>query len=123
MDKAGKTPAQASSDVQDSDSSHMFFALEYSTDRSADLSAQTPGALRPTHPTCVLCPAGVCLSACVQVCCEEVLEEVGFGLQPQQLTPVSSVVSSAGITGSQQAMFFAQVSREWRPLTELCWLL
>lgn len=45
----------------------------------------------------------------LQVCCEEVLEEVGFSLQPQQLLPVSSVVSSAGITGSAQAMFFAQV--------------
>jgi hypothetical protein len=44
-----------------------------------------------------------------QVCCEEVLEEVGFSLQPHQLLPVSSVVSSAGITGSAQAMFFAQV--------------
>lgn len=49
----------------------------------------------------------------VQVCCEEVLEEVGYGLQPHQLTPVSSVVSSAGITGSQQTMFFAQVRGEW----------
>lgn len=45
----------------------------------------------------------------LQVCCEEVLEEVGYGIQPQQLQAVSSVVSSAGITGSQQAMFFAQV--------------
>lgn len=37
------------------------------------------------------------------------LEEVGYQIQPHQLLPVSSVVSSAGITGSQQAMFFAQV--------------
>jgi anti-sigma factor RsiW len=44
-----------------------------------------------------------------QVCCDEILEEVGYGLQPHQLLPISSVVSSAGITGSQQAMFFAHV--------------
>lgn len=68
------------------------------------------GTLWLTQPR-VLCPA----CARVQVCCEEVLEEVGYGLQPHQLTPVSSVVSSAGITGSQQAMFFAQVSG-WHPL-------
>lgn len=69
--------------------------------------------------------AGLCYELCAgimdkagktpaQVCCEEVLEEVGYGLQPQQLTPVSSVVSSAGITGSQQAMFFAQVDESLR---------
>lgn len=34
-------------------------------------------------------------------------------LQTGQLHAVSSVVSSAGITGSQQAMFFAEVKALW----------
>jgi hypothetical protein len=47
------------------------------------------------------------------VCCEEVLEEVGYRVSPQQLACcASSVISSAGITGAPQAMFFAQVG-EW----------
>lgn len=45
-----------------------------------------------------------------QVCVEEVLEEVGFSLRPEQLTRCAgALVSSAGITGSRQSVFFAQV--------------
>jgi hypothetical protein len=64
-----------------------------------------------------------------QVWCDEVLEEVGYGLQPHQLLPVSSVVSSAGITGSQQAMFLAQVRhcpghmlRDWQSWNNTRWV-
>lgn len=67
----------------------------------------------PTHPLTPPSHTRTHTHAHMQVCCEEVLEEVGYSLQPHQLLPVSSVVSSAGITGSQQAMFFAQVG---------CWL-
>jgi hypothetical protein len=45
-----------------------------------------------------------------QVCCEEILEEVGYRVSPQQLARCAgSVISSAGITGAPQVVFFAQV--------------
>lgn len=109
MDKAGKTPAQVSSQCGKS-LLHMLVRLA-AQQTPARFSRHALGTLWLAHPLCVCCALPAC--ARVQVCCEEVLEEVGYRLQPHQLTPISSVVSSAGITGSQQAMFFAQVSCGW----------
>eukprot|EP00879_Flechtneria_rotunda_P008604 GHRR01009016.1.p1 GENE.GHRR01009016.1~~GHRR01009016.1.p1 ORF type:complete len:266 (+),score=78.55 GHRR01009016.1:224-1021(+) len=50
-----------------------------------------------------------------QVCCEEVLEEVGYQLEPEHLVSCAgSIVSSAGITGASQAMFYAEVNEGMR---------
>uniref|UniRef100_A0A383V9A4 Nudix hydrolase domain-containing protein n=1 Tax=Tetradesmus obliquus TaxID=3088 RepID=A0A383V9A4_TETOB len=50
-----------------------------------------------------------------QVCCEEILEEVGYRVSPQQLACCAgSVISSAGVTGAPQAVFFAQVDESMR---------
>ena len=57
------------------------------------------------------CTPHLCALLLVQITCEEILEEVGYQVEPHQLVSCAgSVISSAGITGSSQTMFFAQVS-------------
>ncbi len=44
-----------------------------------------------------------------QVCSEEIEEEVGYAVPPEQLLPITAFISSAGITGATQHTFYAQV--------------
>ncbi|KAF8058051.1 NUDT14 [Scenedesmus sp. PABB004] len=70
--------------------------------------------------------AGLCYELCAgimdkagksaeQTCCEEVLEEVGYSVPPAALRRVAGgVVSSAGITGATQDVFYAEVDESMR---------
>lgn len=76
--------------------------------------SQDSNALHTVVPLILLLLVAAAL-ALVKVCCEEILEEVGYRVSPQQLACCAgSVISSAGVTGAPQAVFFAQVIGAWQ---------
>jgi hypothetical protein len=86
----------------------------------------TPVATLPTSPFFFL-PSGFTIELCAglidkaktlkEIVSEEILEEVGYRVEPSEVHELSAAVAAAGVNGSTSHQFYALVSekcvREW----------